>query len=208
MMADSKLTAFQRRQLEANMKAGAALPRTVDPTSSAPHRVPALGSAGGRSKSAGSAGPRSKKASVDKIQHRKPLAAIVSTGAYARPAYQAPQAGRDRMLQREQLADELTFGKDVAMAKQAIRERGVQPKPQQQHPQQPADAQGASSAGSGNVDLFDILVREIEERQDYLKQLQAGRHSPHEVAAVRTEISQRIRQLEMLDRERSKALSK
>ncbi|EGD83680.1 hypothetical protein PTSG_12150 [Salpingoeca rosetta] len=195
MMADSKLTAFQRRQLEAKMKAGKALPTKVDPTSSAQRPDPTKRQAGARKPA--------RKPSVDKIQHRKPLSAIVSsTGGYARPKYEA-QPGKDRGLAREQLADELAFGKDIAQAKQAIREKGRTASRASTTAQPPQRVQTEPQ-----VDLFDILVQEIEERQEHLNELRQARHDPQAIARVKAEISQRIRQLELLDRQRSQGIRK
>eukprot|EP01147_Barroeca_monosierra_P005180 gene5180-7024_t len=197
MMNDSKLTPFQKRQLEQKINKGQSLPKQVHPTSSAaPKSVQSQNASSETSQS------RCSKLQVDTIQHRKPLSAIMAeTHAYEQPRYEV-KPGLDRDTAREALADELAFGKDVAIAKQNIRNRrNTTSTSSTKASKQPDNDQ------LHEIDLFDILVKEIEERQEFLRELRLTRCDPETKSRIITEISQRIRQLELLDRKRSKGLS-
>eukprot|EP00049_Salpingoeca_infusionum_P009911 m.168469 g.168469 ORF g.168469 m.168469 type:complete len:218 (-) comp14478_c0_seq2:1619-2272(-) len=195
LMKETGLTAFQQRQLKDAMQQGSALPRSVHPDSSKPtvQKKPKAS--------------KPKKLHVDNIGHRRLKADIdVQTHGYARPQYQAKEA-KDMSLERERLSDTMAFGRDIAEKKAAIRAKD----PSTARGSSASSQRGGSSAGkqrkaSQEVDLFDILVREIEERDAYLQKLRLVSKDKKQEQRILTEISQRIRQLELLDRQRSSQL--
>eukprot|EP00056_Hartaetosiga_gracilis_P015784 m.3116 g.3116 ORF g.3116 m.3116 type:complete len:233 (+) comp3231_c0_seq1:102-800(+) len=205
MMDKSKLTAFQKRQLQGAVKNGPkSLPSSVHPSTSNTQRS---GVNSKHSKGAGGGRKKKKVAKVDQIQKRKNLDQILDeTHHYTRPQYTSKQ-GHNRTLLREELGDMMSYGSEVVEKKRAIREKHAQKKQLQTTSPQTSTQQQqtmGSKKKSSEIDLFDIIVAEIDERQAHLDELQKHPHSTQQVNELRTEIAQRIKQLDTIDQRRTR----
>eukprot|EP00730_Choanoeca_flexa_P001143 TRINITY_DN10499_c0_g1_i1.p1 TRINITY_DN10499_c0_g1~~TRINITY_DN10499_c0_g1_i1.p1 ORF type:complete len:236 (+),score=17.96 TRINITY_DN10499_c0_g1_i1:127-834(+) len=211
MMKDAGLTPFQQRQLNGSMHgeslkfmffrlnctsfriAGKALPSKVNPTTSAKEKVPA---------------PRPKPKKVFKgppttgrRRHQSDI--LQASDNYQRPKYEAPPGGIDRQAERDRLFDVMAFGSETAEAKAKIRAKvsGSQPQSRAQ------SARTKAPPRTSEPDLFDIVMTEIEERRAHMDDLRAKHQLDRSTESqINTEISQRIRQLEIMDRDRTKQL--
>ncbi|CAF2805572.1 unnamed protein product [Rotaria sp. Silwood2] len=114
---------------------------------------------------------------------------IVNSGAYTPPDYH-PRPTKVRTEQeKDRLAHLMAYGIDPAkMALQAA-QRSPTPPPRE-------------------LDRFDELVLEIEERKQFLDQMTTlGKRKEYQ-QVISNEIADKIREMEQIDRQRSKALEK
>ncbi|CAF0833011.1 unnamed protein product [Adineta ricciae] len=113
---------------------------------------------------------------------------IVSSGAYIPADYQ-PRPMKARTEQdKDRLAHMMAYGIDPTK---------VSSKPAQRSPTPPKE-----------LDRFDELVLEIEERKQFLDQMAAiGKRKDYQ-QVISNEIAEKIREMEQIDRQRSKALEK
>eukprot|EP00048_Salpingoeca_helianthica_P020044 m.4518 g.4518 ORF g.4518 m.4518 type:complete len:209 (-) comp4334_c0_seq1:28-654(-) len=183
MMKDSKLTPFQQRQLQAQMEKGTSLPSKVNPTSSKP---PAAATPSKPKPKAAEAGGG-----------KRQLNAIVESGAYDQPEVVVPAPGVDREKERQKLHDVMAFGREAVEAKEAVRDRHAR-----------GLTRAAKPAAVVDTDMFDTIMEEIEERQRFLEQMERLGRGKEYRAQITTEISQKIRMLEVIDKERSAELHK
>ncbi|CAF3360512.1 unnamed protein product [Rotaria socialis] len=114
---------------------------------------------------------------------------IVNSGAYTPPDYQ-PRPMKVRTEQeKDRLAHLMAYGVDPAkMALQAA-QRSPTPPPRE-------------------LDRFDELVLEVEERKQFLEQMTTlGKRKEYQ-QLISNEIADKVREMELIDRQRSKALEK
>ncbi|NWX98965.1 EVG1 protein, partial [Nothoprocta ornata] len=178
MMDESRLTSFQRRHLMDCVKRGDTLPLQCSPTCSKDPRPaePAL------------APP---KLCLPGRLPAKPLlrpAKLCQAGdAYSREQFR-PQARRDLEREKQRLQSILATGKDV------VEHKAKQPPPQTEEEEAP------------EVDRFEELVNEVEERKEFLAEMEALGQGKRYRGIVLTEISQKLREMEMIDKKRSKEM--
>ncbi|KAM4023453.1 UPF0193 protein EVG1 isoform 2-T4 [Anomaloglossus baeobatrachus] len=106
--------------------------------------------------------------------------------AYTREKYQ-PQATRDLDKEKSRLQNLMATGKELPDA-----------------PQVPAPQTGEED--KEERDRFDELVSEIQERWDFLEEMQALGRGKQYYNIINTEISQKLREMEIIDKKRSKQL--
>ncbi|KFV00538.1 UPF0193 protein EVG1, partial [Tauraco erythrolophus] len=177
MMEDSKLTHFQRRHLTACVKRGDTLPLQCHPTSSKEPAPPAPDfSPAVRKPSRLSAKP-----------HLRPAKVCQAGDAYTREKFR-PQARRDLEKEKQRLQNILATGKDVVEHK--VKQMLVQTK-EEEIPE---------------PDRFEELVNEVQERREFLAEMEALGQGKKYRSIVLTEISQKMREMEIIDKKRSEEM--
>ncbi|XP_072539545.1 UPF0193 protein EVG1 [Salminus brasiliensis] len=174
MMRESRLTNFQQRQINNQLKKGGALPLLCNPTSSAPPPQ-TQPQPGGRKGSALAARPQ-----------RRSAEQCRAGGNYTRERFR-PSAARDPEKEKRRLQSILATGQE-------------EPQPSLPHPQP------SKRAGETQTDRFQEVLEEIEERRQFLEEMSALGRGHHYHHIINSEISQKIRELELIDRKRSEEL--
>ncbi|XP_061181162.1 UPF0193 protein EVG1-like, partial [Saccostrea echinata] len=182
MMQESKLTNFQQRHLEKSLRSGGSLPTECAPTSSA-KKKPA---------------PAPKKESkVLSVRNYKPVLRtkeqMEEMGAFEKPDYSPlPNTrGQDKDRQKERLANIMAFGEDIDPKKKKAMNR----------PPPPDDDEPA-------IDRFDELQLEIDERRAFLEDMEKHGQGAKYRPLINTEISQKIREMELIDKKRTAELER
>lgn len=183
MMAESKLTNFQRRQLNSRLQDGRPLPVTCNPTSSrkpnnAPKKTPTKKVMDGKCLSA--AGKRTKDVIdliVDKDSETyKPLPGKAITDK-----------------DKRKLQNQMAFGEDLPDI-ETSRMRNNRVESVDDHIEE--------------IDDFDEVLNQIDERKEFLKDMENLGQGNNYRTIIQTEISQKIRELEIIDKQRTSELEK
>ncbi|XP_074647672.1 UPF0193 protein EVG1 homolog [Tubulanus polymorphus] len=185
MMKESKLTNFQQRQLSSKMKNGETLPVQCNPTSSAqPHkRTPA------KPREQKILNPRSYSGGI------RSLETIESSGAYEKPIYRpAPKGPPMTDREKKRLGYLMAYGEDIPSPRQLRRLK------------QGSDEN--ESEVKPNKDRFDELLEEIDDRRKFLSEMESVGQGPKYRPIVETEISQKIREMEVIDKKQTAELEK
>nr|XP_056703441.1 UPF0193 protein EVG1 [Euleptes europaea] len=175
MMQESKLTNFQQRHLGNCMKRGASLPLHCNPTSSKEPQLPKPFSS-----------PPKVFLSISPFSrpHLRPAEACQAGDAYTRERFR-PRATRDLEKEKERLQNILATGKDKVegkpQKKKAVKMEEVVPEP----------------------DRFEELVNEVEDRKKFLAEMEALGQGKLYQGIILTEISQKLREMEIIDKHRS-----
>ncbi|KAI0216676.1 UPF0193 protein EVG1 [Lamellibrachia satsuma] len=182
MMQESKLTNFQQRQLDRAMQGGNALPTRVHPTSSEMAAPPPVAIAPSKI-----IDPRTYSS------HTRHKDDIKATGAYERDQFHPKPLTKYRGFydkEKDRLSNIMAYGEDVP----------------------PIDAEKAFMRGLPReepiIDRFDELVQELEERKQFLKDMEAIGQGKQYRVIIQTEISQLIREMEVLDKKRTTELER
>ncbi|XP_054845040.1 UPF0193 protein EVG1 [Eublepharis macularius] len=177
MMQESKLTNFQQRYLRNCMKRGDPLPLHCNPTSSKEPQLPKPISS-----------PPKVVLSISPFArpHLRPAEVCQAGDAYTRERFR-PQATRDLEKEKERLQNILATGKDKV-------ERKHQKKPVKVEDEAP------------ERDRFEELVNEVEDRQKFLAEMEALGQGKQYQGIILTEISQKLREMEIIDKQRSTEL--
>ncbi|RNA12546.1 UPF0193 EVG1-like [Brachionus plicatilis] len=181
MMQESKLTNFQKRTLGDHMKTGKSLPTKVGPTSMIKEKRPEKQ-------------PKQEKKIVDPRECKIGLRQyedIVKSGAYDKsdfkPTIRKPITDEDK----EKLSKIMAYGKDASNWPKI---KSVPDYDEDIYESEP------------EKDRFDELQEEIQERAEFLDAMtKLGKRKQYQ-AIIMTEISQKIREMELLDKSRSKEL--
>nr|XP_020643392.1 UPF0193 protein EVG1 [Pogona vitticeps]XP_020643393.1 UPF0193 protein EVG1 [Pogona vitticeps]XP_020643394.1 UPF0193 protein EVG1 [Pogona vitticeps] len=176
MMQESRLTNFQQRHLINYMKRGDSLPIHCNPTSS---REPQLSKPVSPSKVFLSINPYGR-------PHLRPAEICRAGDAYTREKFR-PQATRDLEKEKERLQNILATGKDK-----------VEKKP----PKKPVKMEEEVP----ELDRFEELVNEIQDRQKFLAEMEALGQDKLYQGIILTEVSQKLREMEIIDKQRSAEL--
>ncbi|XP_069087443.1 UPF0193 protein EVG1 isoform X2 [Pleurodeles waltl] len=179
MMQESKLTNFQQRQLRTHLQRGDALPTRCHPTSSNDCQVPQHLS------------PPAGENHLLVLPPRpclRPAESCRAGDAYNRDQYR-PQATRDLEKEKRRLQNILATGKDVPEVR-----RDRRPAPRKEE------------VAEVELDRFDELVNEIQERRQFLDEMEALGQGKKYRSIVETEISQKLREMEIIDQQRSRDL--
>ncbi|XP_004610760.1 UPF0193 protein EVG1 [Sorex araneus] len=178
MMKESKLTNFQQRHLMDTVKRGDPLPLQCGPTAS--QKVL----------------PSKEPSAVIYLppilgirSHLRPASMCQANGAYSREQFK-PQATRDLEKEKRRLQDILAHGKESEPRKR----KPAPPKQQDKATPEP--------------DRFKELEKEIEERKDFLSDMEALGQGRAFRAIILAEISQKLREMEDIDNRRSEELRK
>ncbi|CAL1536661.1 unnamed protein product [Lymnaea stagnalis] len=176
MMKESKLTNFQQRHLQQTLKGGGYLPTQVAPTSSKTENR-----------------KLKNKAPLPKVLNPKVYTGGVRTkstmqamGAFEKPEYVPARGAMRSIREKERLANIMAYGED-------------KPKVSAKHP--PIEIESPAPR-----DRFDELQSEIEDRQSFLKEMEAIGKGDKYRTIIATEISQLVREMELIDKKRSAQL--
>ncbi|XP_035195403.1 UPF0193 protein EVG1 isoform X1 [Oxyura jamaicensis] len=174
MMEESKLTSFQRRCLMECLERGDALPLQCHPTSSKqPAPVPPASSP-----------PLCQPSRLSAKPHLRPAKVCQAGDAYTREKFK-PRARRDLEREKQRLQSILATGKDVV--EQQVKQTLVQTKEEK----------------ITETDRFEELVNEVRERQEFLAEMEALGQGKKYQRIILTEISQKMREMEIIDKKRS-----
>ncbi|CAM5083572.1 unnamed protein product [Eretmochelys imbricata] len=175
MMKESRLTNFQQHHLMNCMKRGVSLPTHCNPTSS---KEPQLAQP--------ASSPPKPCLSVTLLArpHLRPAEICRAGDAYTREKFK-PRATRDLEREKQRLQNILATGKDA-----------VEQKPQQKPVQ-------TEKEEIPEPDRFEELVTEIQERKEFLAEMEALGQSKQYRGIILTEISQKLREMEIIDKKRS-----
>ncbi|KFU83583.1 UPF0193 protein EVG1, partial [Chaetura pelagica] len=177
MMEQSKLTCFQRRYLMDRVQRGDTLPLQCHPTSSKEPAPPA---------------PAFSPAVHHPIRlpakpHLRPAKVCQAGNAYTREKFK-PWPGRDLEKEKQRLQNILATGKDVVEDK--VKQTLVQTKEEE----------------TPEPDRFEELVNEIQERREFLAEMEALGQGKKYRSIILNEISQKIREMEIIDKKRSEEM--
>uniref|UniRef100_A0A8D1TMP5 Uncharacterized protein n=1 Tax=Sus scrofa TaxID=9823 RepID=A0A8D1TMP5_PIG len=120
--------------------------------------------------------------------HLRPASLCQANGAYSREQFR-PQATRDLEKEKRRLQNIFATGKEPE-------ERKRKPPPVRQE------------APAPELDRFEELVKEIQERKAFLADMEALGQGRRYRGVILTEISQKLQEMEDLDRKRSEELRK
>uniref|UniRef100_A0A8C6CA89 Uncharacterized protein n=1 Tax=Monodon monoceros TaxID=40151 RepID=A0A8C6CA89_MONMO len=120
--------------------------------------------------------------------HLRPASMCQANGAYSREQFK-PQATRDLEKEKRRLQNIFATGKEPA-------ERKRKPPPVRQENPVP------------ELDRFEELVKEIQERKEFLADMEALGQGRQYQGIILTEISQKLQEMEDLDHKRSEELRK
>ncbi|XP_073708054.1 UPF0193 protein EVG1 [Garra rufa] len=172
MMQESRLTDFQQRQINNQLKNGGALPLTfnltpLEPSVQSEPRVPSATALTGH-------------------QQKRSAERCRAGDNYKREKFK-PSATRDLEKEKRQLQNLLSTGqKDIG----------------------PTDSQRDSTERrEQQIDRFQEVLDEIEERRHFLEDMMSLGKGHQYQHFINTEISQKICELEKIDRKRSEELS-
>ncbi|NWX16347.1 EVG1 protein, partial [Aegotheles bennettii] len=178
MIEESKLTGFQKRYLMDCVKRGDALPLQCHPTSSTePAPAAPAFSPAACQLSRLSAKP-----------HLRPAKVCQAGDAYTREKFQ-PRAGRDLEKEKQRLQNILATGKNVVEDKVV---KQVLVRTEEEEVPEP--------------DRFEELVNEVQERREFLEEMEALGQGKKYRSIVLTEISQKMREMEIIDKKRSEEM--
>ncbi|NXA52931.1 EVG1 protein, partial [Nothocercus julius] len=178
MMDESKLTSFQRRHLMDCVKRGDTLPLQCSPTSSKDPQP---------AEPAFSPPKPWLPGRLPAKPHLRPAEVCQAGDAYTRERFK-PQARRDLEREKQRLQNILATGKDVV-----------------EHKAKRTLAQTEEEEAS-EVDRFEELVNEVQERKEFLAEMEALGQGKRYRGIVLTEISQKLREMEIIDKKRSKEM--
>ncbi|XP_040610097.1 UPF0193 protein EVG1 isoform X1 [Mesocricetus auratus] len=119
--------------------------------------------------------------------HLRPASMCQANGAYSREQFK-PQATRDLEKEKRRLQNIFARGKDTEEWKMA-------PHVQQEDP-------------APELDRFEELVKEIQDRKEFLAAMEALGQGKQYRGMILAEISQKLREMEDIDRSRSEKLRK
>ncbi|NWS55394.1 EVG1 protein, partial [Chunga burmeisteri] len=177
MMEESKLTRFQRRYLMECVKRGDTLPLQSRPISSK-EPTPAAPAF---------SPPVCQPSRLSAKPHLRPAKLCQAGDAYTREKFK-PRARRDLEKEKQRLQNILATGKDVVEHK--MKQILVQPK-EEELPE---------------PDRFEELVNEVQERREFLAEMEALGQGKNYRRIVLTEISQKMREMEIIDKKRSEEI--
>lgn len=179
MMQESKLTNFQQRTLNSNIKSGQSLPRNVAPTHTIVNK---------RTPQPKAESKRIDPRRSDWVGTRK-LDEIVDSGAYEKSDYKPVMRKAMTDQDKEHLGKIMAYGKDaVNWPKQKVEIDYDIEEPEE-------------------IDRFDELKSEVNERVEFLDSMsKLGRRKEYQTI-IMTEISQKIREMELLDKTRTAELN-
>nr|XP_019608540.1 PREDICTED: UPF0193 protein EVG1 isoform X1 [Rhinolophus sinicus]XP_019608541.1 PREDICTED: UPF0193 protein EVG1 isoform X1 [Rhinolophus sinicus] len=118
--------------------------------------------------------------------HLRPASMCQANGAYSREQFK-PQATRDLEKEKQRLQNIFATGKDK-------KERKRKPRPLRQEDAAP------------ELDRFEELVKEIQERKEFLADMEALGQGRQYRGMILAEISQKLREMEDIDQKRTEQL--
>ncbi|XP_002733278.1 UPF0193 protein EVG1-like [Saccoglossus kowalevskii] len=180
MMAESRLTNFQQRQINNEMRGGGNLPLRVHPTSSAEPAAPTP--------------PRPKSKRVDARNHKPGLRSkdvIEGRMDEYKSDYRPLPTKSLGDKEKDRLSHIMAYGEDLPKMTNQRLEQILRPK-----------------TPPKEVDRFDELQAEVEERQAFLADMESLGKGKEFRPIIATEISRSIREMEIIDKQRTAELEK
>ncbi|XP_068672708.1 UPF0193 protein EVG1 homolog [Montipora foliosa] len=185
MMEESKLTNFQRRQLQENIKRGESLPVSCNPTTSRSAKVQPK---------------RSPQKPLPKVMNAKHLsggkrskdAIDMKNTTEAQEIYKPPVGKLISEKDKRRLQNVMAYGEDGKEIEDTPIQKRLLP---------------VEKVSEKEIDRFDEVVQEIEDRRAFLDEMEKLGQGKNYRTIIMTEISQKIRELELIDKERSKELN-
>ncbi|XP_065680903.1 UPF0193 protein EVG1 homolog isoform X1 [Hydra vulgaris] len=178
MMEEPKLTMFQKKQLRDSIKEIRPLPTVCGPTSSCKKSQKQIAPVKVRNHSQFTSSKR-KKEIIDLISEKEKV-----NNMYIPKTCKVITEEDKELLQNK-----MAYGKDFKQFKKTAKKTvAIEP--------------------SENVDEFNIVLQEIEERKNFLKEMEKLGKEKNYLLIIETEISQKIRELELIDKKRSQKLEK
>jgi len=178
MMEESKLTNFQRRKLNESVNDNKSFPITLPPTSTIKAKHVVQAVA-----------PKSQTMRGKKLVAIRTKEAIQESGAYDRDKFK-PKPTKSLEKEKDRLSNIMAFGEEVEPPNKV----DVLQKYQKKLEEKP------------QVDRFDEILEEIEERKSFLRLMESsGQHQYR--ALISTQISQLIREMEIIDAKRNLQLA-
>ncbi|KFP91938.1 UPF0193 protein EVG1, partial [Apaloderma vittatum] len=177
MMEETKLTRFQRRCLMDCVKRGGTLPLQCHSTSSKELSPTAPAFSP----------PVCQHSRLSAKPHLRPAKVCQAGDAYTREKFK-PRARRDLEKEKQRLQNILATGKDVVEHK--VKQVLVRTK-EEEIPE---------------PDRFEELVNEVRERREFLAEMEALGQGKKYQGIILTEISQKMREMEILDKKRSEEM--
>lgn len=178
MMQESKLTNFQQRQLKQQMQSGGPLPTSCNPTSSK--------AGSGPKRSSGSGGRKPPRPSREGLRSKETIARLAEEEGEGEGSYRPAPGKFNSTKEKSKLQNVMAFGSDT-----------------EPHTRRPCVPEEPAPAA---VDRFDEVLYEIEERREFLTEMEALGQGQQYRSKITSEISQKIRELELLDKERCSEL--
>ncbi|XP_015718410.1 UPF0193 protein EVG1 [Coturnix japonica] len=174
LMEESKLTSFQRRFLMDCLRRGDSLPLQCHPTSSQEQVLAPPASSP----------PCHQPSKLPAKPHLRPAEVCRAGDAYIREKFR-PQARRDLEREKQRLQNILATGKDTV--EHQVKQITVHTK-EEEMPE---------------LDRFEELMNEVQERKEFLAEMEALGQGKKYQRMIFTEISQKIREMEIIDKKRS-----
>ncbi|CAH1247337.1 C22orf23 [Branchiostoma lanceolatum] len=179
MMQESKLTNFQQRKLKETMKGGGTLPLNCPPTSSQRPQRPAAPVT------------PSKKVNPRTYLGRRSKESCESSPAAQPEDYRPrPKKAVCTDKEKERLGSLMAYGEEPPEVTPARMAELLSPEP------------------TVEKDRFEELQAEIEERTEFLEEMERLGRGKNYRTIIRTEISQKIREMEIIDRKKTEQLKK
>ncbi|XP_064604431.1 UPF0193 protein EVG1-like [Liolophura sinensis] len=181
MMKESKLTNFQQRHLENSLRKGSTLPLDVPPTFTPQKPKPVIQKQPSKVINVReySGGIRSK----DTMERR---------GDFEKPDYKPPPRRTRSAKEKIKLANIMAYGEDL-------------PPPDMNKIRELAERKMKVKV---KVDRFDELQKEIDERRAFLADMEKIGKASEYRPMIETEISQKIRDMEIIDKKKCAELQK
>ncbi|XP_075793240.1 UPF0193 protein EVG1 isoform X2 [Pelodiscus sinensis] len=199
MMEESKLTNFQKRHLTDCMKRGVSLPTRCNPTSSKDPQFAEPASS-----------PPKPCLSVSLLArpHLRPAEICRAGDAYSREKFK-PRATRDLEREKERLQNILATGKDMVEHKTQQKPVPTEEKeiPEPDRFEERMYENRPKPKGKPYIlapDKRQGVVNEIQERKEFLAEMETLGQGKQYRGIVLTEISQKLREMEIIDKKRSK----
>ncbi|XP_072168283.1 UPF0193 protein EVG1-like [Diadema setosum] len=180
MMKESKLNNFQMRQLQKTVSAGGSLPTSCNPTTSARPAQPVQ-----PVQPSARTNPRALRGTLRTKED------IEESGAYEREQYRGGGVTKSLEKEKQRLQNMMAYGEDLPpITDQRKQELLRTPSPEPVR------------------DRFSELEAEIEERREFLEDMKKLGKEKHYKTIISTEISQKIREMEVIDKQRTQQLKR
>jgi len=197
MMNESKLTSFQQRKLQETLREGSSLPSTCNPTSSENNSPVKSANIGKTSKK--------KSNSLSGLRTRDQ---ILANGGYEREKFVSTSSQTpNRELEKERLARKLAgLDPDEALPDERRPTTLAEFEAQQRRLAEARQQNKLIEERSRTKDRFSELWDEINDRREFLYNMEKLGQGKDYRQLIVTEISQKIREMEVIDKKRSKEL--
>ncbi|XP_034247643.1 UPF0193 protein EVG1 [Thrips palmi] len=177
LMAESRLTMLQRKQLGASLRQGDSLPAQPQPAH-CPSSLP-------RANNPFEAN------NPFRLGCRRLRDTILSSGAYERDRFVPAHPRIDKDGEKRTFQDKMSFGRVMPPSPRNKKSKFRRP---------------SSPPAQAEMDRFDELVQEVNERVQFLKEMEDLGQAHKYYPIIQQEIAAKVREMERIDKERCKEL--